>query len=258
MRQRHIFVSMAASFVFLALGFSLAAQQPATGQRQGGPGAGAGAGQRQGGGGAGGGQRAGGGARGRAPLFFREEWKQTAAGGEHPVNPAEALSNPNLELKLYGPTSKEIQLTGAATDENNPIHLWTGLCTGPCGATLRDKTNFADLTGQSRMKWVTKMSGYHQIRPLIKLADGTLLVGDRADGSTVDWLQTELTFSDMKWRKMDPERAVTTGDWVNAPNLSKVDEIGFVDLLPGSGHGQGGWSDVAAIEVFARPVKRDQ
>jgi hypothetical protein len=36
----------------------------------------------------------------RPPLFFREEWKQTAAGGEHPVNPSEALSNPNLELKL--------------------------------------------------------------------------------------------------------------------------------------------------------------
>ena len=72
----------------------------------------------------------------RSPLFFKEEWKQTPAGGEHPVNPAEALSNPNLELKLYGPTSKEIQLTGAATDENNPIHLWTGMCTTPCAFTL--------------------------------------------------------------------------------------------------------------------------
>jgi hypothetical protein len=258
MRQRHIFVSMAVCFVLLALAYGLFAQQPAAGQRQGGPGAGASQGQREGrGGAAGGGQRAGGGARGRAPLFFREEWKQTPAGGEHPVNPAEALSNPNLELKLYGPSSKEFLLTGAATDENNPIHLWTGMCTSPCGATLRDKSNFADLTGLARMKWVTKMSGYHQVRPLIKLADGTLLVGDRADGSTVDWLQTEFTFSDMRWRRLDPERAVTTGDWVNAPNLSKVDEIGFVDLLPGSGHGQGGWSDVAAIEVYAKPVKRE-
>ena len=47
----------------------------------------------------------------RPPLFLREEWKQTAAGGEHPVNPSEALSNPNLELKLYG---KELLLTGSA------------------------------------------------------------------------------------------------------------------------------------------------
>jgi hypothetical protein len=50
---------------------------------------------------------------------------------------------------------------------------------------------------------------------------------------------------------------VTVGDWVNAPNLSRVDEIGFADLMPGSGHGQGGWSDVARIEVYAKPVKRE-
>ncbi len=36
----------------------------------------------------------------RPLLFFREEWKQTPAGGEHAVVPSEALSNPNLELKL--------------------------------------------------------------------------------------------------------------------------------------------------------------
>src|SRR5439155_26351910 len=67
----------------------------------------------------------------RPPLFFREEWKQTPAGGEHPVVFSQALSNPNLELKLYGPTGKEILMTGSAQDENNPTHLWTGLCTAP-------------------------------------------------------------------------------------------------------------------------------
>ena len=34
------------------------------------------------------------------------------------------------------------------------------------------------------------------------------------------------------------------------------DEIGYVDLIPGSGHGAGGWSDVGAIEVYANAVKR--
>jgi len=43
---------------------------------------------------------------------------------------------------------------------------------------------------------------------------------------------------------------------VDKPDLSKVDEIGFVDLVPGSGHGPGGWIDVATIEVFGKPVKR--
>ena len=193
----------------------------------------------------------------RSPLFFREVWKQTPAGGEHPVDVAQALSNANLELKLIGPTGKEILMTGAETDENNPIHLWTGMCTTPCAFTLRDKTNFADLSGLARIKMVTKTSGFHKVSPIVKLADGTMLIADRFEGSTVDWLESDLAVSEMRWRKLDPERVVTTGDWVVNPNLSRVDEIGFADLMPGSGHGQGGWSDVARIEVYAKPVKRE-
>jgi len=193
----------------------------------------------------------------RAPLFFREEWKQTPAGGEHPVDIPTALSNANLELKLIGPTGKEILMTGAATDENNPTHLWTGMCTTPCGFTIRDKSNLADLTGLARISFVTKVSGYHKVWPIVKLADGTVLVGDKSEGSTVDWLTSDIAVSEMRWRKLDPARIVTTGDWVKDPNLSRVDEIGFVDLMPGSGHGQGGWSDVARIEVYAKSVKRE-
>ena len=35
-------------------------------------------------------------------------------------------------------------------------------------------------------------------------------------------------------------RVVTQGTWVEDPDLSRVDEFGFADLLPGSGHGWGG------------------
>ena len=193
----------------------------------------------------------------RAPLFFREEWKQTPAGGEHPVDVNVALSNASLELKLLGPTGKEILMTGAVTDENNPVHLWTGMCTTPCAFTLRDKNNFADLTGLARVKMVTKTSGFHKVGLIVKLADGTMLIGDKFEGSPVDWLESDISVTDMRWRKLDPERVVTVGDWVTGVNLSKVDEIGFADLMPSSGHGQGGWSDVGRIEVFAKPVKRE-
>jgi len=202
------------------------------------------------------GGRAGGANRGRPPLFFKEEWKQTEKGGEHPVDIAVALSNPNLELKLYGPAAKEFLMTGAANDENNPTHLWTGMCTSPCGATLRDKTNMVDLSGLARIKWNTKMSGFHQVRPLIKLADGTFLVGDKADGSTTDWLWSEIAIADVKWLRVDIATGVTKGNVVANPDLTKVDEVGYIDLMPGSGHGPGGWSDVAQIEVYGRPVKR--
>ena len=192
----------------------------------------------------------------RPPLFLKEDWKQLPSGGEHPVTLA-ATGTPELELKLYGPASKDIQLTGKEGDENDPIHLWTGLCTANCAATLRDKNNFADLTGLARIRWVTKVSGFHKVRPLLKLADGTFLVGDHADGSMVDWQENEFLLADVNWLKLDPEKVVTRGTWVEKPDLSKVDEVGFVDLMQGSGHGQGGWSDIARIEVYGKAVKRD-
>jgi len=192
----------------------------------------------------------------RPPLFLREEWKQTPAGGEHPVVVSEALSNPNLELKLYGSTGKEILMTGSAQDENNPIHLWTGMCTTPCAVALREKNNYVDLTGLARIRWVTKVSGFHQVRPIVKLGDGTWLAGDHTDGSTVDWLQSDFSLADVRWLRLDINAVVTKGNIVDKPDLSKVDEIGFVDLVPGSGHGPGGWIDVATIEVFGKSIKR--
>jgi len=191
----------------------------------------------------------------RPALFFSEEWKQTPANDEHPVT-QQSVANAALELKLYGSTAKEIQLTGALSNENNPIHVWTGLCTTPCGLAFRHKANYADLTGLARIRWTTKTSGFHEIRPIVKLADGTWLVGDRTDGSTRDWLVSEFNVADVHWLKLDIERVVTTGTIVERPDLSKVDEIGFVDLMPGSGHGAGGWSDVAQVDVFAAAVPR--
>jgi hypothetical protein len=49
---------------------------------------------------------------------------------------------------------------------------------------------------------------------------------------------------------------VTQGTLLDKVDLSKVDEIGFADLMPGSGHGPGGWSDVAQLEVYGKPVTR--
>jgi hypothetical protein len=164
---------------------------------------------------------------GRPALFFREEWKPATGGAEAPVNPAEAVANPSLELKLYGPGGKDIQLTGVAQSDGNPLHLWTGLCEGVCAAALRDKSSYVDLTGLAMIRWVTKVSGFHQIHPILKLADGTWLVGDHADGSTVDWHQNEFSIADVRWRKLNIAKVVTTGDWVNNPDLSKVDEVGF-------------------------------
>lgn len=191
----------------------------------------------------------------RPPLFFHEAWKQTAAGGEHPLT-ADSVANPALELTLYGPTGQELLLNGAEGNESNPIHVWTGMCTTPCALALRNTDSYADLSGLARIRWNTKTSGFHRIRPIVKLADGTWLVGDHADGTTRDWLVTEFSVADVRWLELDIDQVVTTGNVVDSPDLTRVDEIGFADLMPGSGHGPGGWSDVGAIDVYARPVPR--
>ena len=62
-------------------------------------------------------------------------------------------------------------------EPSDPPNLWTGVC-GPVAVTLRDKNNYVDLSGLARMRWVTRVSGFHVVRPVVKLADGTLLIGD--------------------------------------------------------------------------------
>jgi hypothetical protein len=195
------------------------------------------------------------------PLFLREEWQQAKKAdgsletGEVPVV-QQHVADSALTLEFIGPSAKQIQSTGIPGNKGNPLHVWTGLCTTPCGAAFRNKQSYVDLTGLASIKWNTKVSGLHAIHPVVKLADGTWLVGDQTSGSTAGWLESELAFASMRWLKLDPENAVTKGNWVEHPDLSRVDEVGFVDLMPGSGHGPGGWSDVAQVEVYGVAVPR--
>jgi len=234
---RRVLLAVAALSATIPLAYS---QAPADSTRASAPGAGA---------------PGGAGPKAKRPaLFFKEDWKQTPQGGEHPTTP-DSIGNPNLELKLYVPAG-EVLLTGSAGDEGNPIHVWMGMCTSPCAVAFREKTSLADLSGLARIRWNTKTSGFHQVRPIVKLADGTWLIGDHADGTTRDWLISEISYADLRWLKLDIARVVTTGTFLDKVDLSKVDEIGFADLMPGSGHGPGGWSDVAQVEVYGDKVAR--
>jgi hypothetical protein len=75
---------------------------------------------------------------------------------------------------------------------------------------------------------------------------------------------TEFPIATIRWVKLDPARVVTVSSpgnanneiWVQNPDLSKVDEVGFADLMPASGHGTGGYIHLGSIEVFGRPVPR--
>jgi hypothetical protein len=183
------------------------------------------------------------------PLFFREGWKDTAA---IPVT-QEGVANADLELKVYGATKDDMTVN----NEGGVPHVWTGLCPAGCAVVLKHKESYADLTGKARIRWYTKTSGFHEIRPIIKLSDGTWLVGDHADAYTYDFHESEFFLAEVRWLKLDIQKVQTKGTLLDKVDLSKVDEIGFVDLTPGSGHGQGGYSDVGWIEVYAKPVKRE-
>ena len=232
------------------------------------------------------------------PLFLREPWRQTtpfdASSNWEPergVTP-KAVTNANLELKVYDPLAKNVpqylknpppgsiardwggptcvQLAGynqdprpkqvVAGQPTDPPNLWTGVCMTGVAVTLRDRNNFADLTGLARIRWVTRTSGFHVVRPVVKLADGRWLVGDYGEGAatlnSTLFLENEFAVASVRWLQLDIDRIVTRGTWVEKPDLSRVDEIGFADLLPGSGHGWGGFVNVSRFEVYGGTVKR--
>ena len=176
------------------------------------------------------------------------------------------ITTPNVDLQLYGDGKNIIEAVGPGP---NTPRLFFGLCEKPCGFTLRDKDNYFDLTGRANMKFTTIVSGFHRVRPLIKLADGTLLIGDQAEGSVADYHPYQISFNECRWLKLDPVRGVTLGVWVPNPDLSKVDEVGYFDVIPGSGaHMEGlpvekqpappagGWIAVSEFEVWGKPVGR--
>ena len=233
------------------------------------------------------------------PLFLKEEWQQRARPADAAADfvpeagvTAAAVTNPALELTVYDPDAASIpaylanppprsiardwtgsscvQLAGynqnpppervAAGQRTDPPNLWTGVCHTSVAVTLRDRQRYADLTGLARIRWVTRVSGFHVVRPIVKLADGNWFVGDYGEGApsanSTLFLESEFAVASVRWLPLDISRVVTVGQaWVT-PDLSRVDEIGFADLLPGSGHGWGGFVNVGRIEVYGRPVPR--
>ncbi len=196
------------------------------------------------------------------PLFFREDWKlasglpniNTPQEPEHVIFQGD-VANPNLEVHLYG--DKGNIITVNQPNNNNITYVMTLLCASNCAVTLRDKKNDADLSGFATIRWRTRISGFHLLHPIVKLADGTWLVGDHATPYSTDWVESEIQLADVRWQPLNIESVIEgRGDkWVDNPNLSRVEEIGFTDLMRGGGHGAPG-SRVDWIEVYGKPVPR--
>ena len=211
--------------------------------------------------------RGGRGGRGGAPaptLVMKVEWKSDGRTGTREGVPNQVpvlqgnVSDPNITLTHYG-AGKQL-----LTANNDPSSVWSGEVERPFATTFKHKDFYVDLTGPAKIRWVTKTSGFHVVRPVLKLADGTLLVGDYASMNVPMLALTEFPIGTIRWVKLDPERVVTLGSpgntnnevWAQNVDLSRVDEIGFADLMPASGHGTGGYIHLGTIEVIGRQVAR--
>jgi hypothetical protein len=161
------------------------------------------------------------------------------------------VASPNVEVKLYGQDAKVIR---AAVHEER-IDLWNGMASSPTAVTLRDRRNYVDLTDPARLRWIVRTNAIHSFHPVVKLADGRLIVGDRNITTHGEFLSVEVAFSGMRWYALDPVKVVVLTEVVN-PNLRMVDEVGLAMLSPAGGHGIAGSANLSTVELFAYPMPR--
>lgn len=191
----------------------------------------------------------------RPPMLFSEPWKLPPYTGEQTdenmrFTPA-VVTNPRIEVKLYGPDAKVVR---AAVHEDR-IDLWNGMTSSPVAVTLRDRRNYVDLTGAARLRWIVRTNAIHFLHPVVRLADGRLIVGDREITTHGEFLTVEIAFSGMRWYALDPVKVVVLTEVTN-PDLGKVDEVGVAMLSPGGGHGFAGSANLSNVELFAYPKPR--
>jgi hypothetical protein len=129
------------------------------------------------------------------------------------------------------------------------------MAASPVVVTLRDRRNFVDLTDAARLRWIVRTNAIHLLHPVVKLADGRLIVGDRAITTGGEFLTVEIAFSGMRWYALDPVKVIVLTEVTN-PNLRQVDEVGLAMLIPGGGHGIAGSANLSNVELFAHPVPR--
>ena len=183
----------------------------------------------------------------RPGLFFREDFKETPA--EIPVS-QKHIANEDVILSLYGSGQDSLKKSHHDKPIDDPYYLWSGLSLDSWAVTFKHRKTYADLSSFAKIKWRTKQAGFHNLRIILKLADGRWLVSDQYDGPAVDWRISEFNISDINWWLLDIETIKEikpiTGDQID---LSKVEEIGCTDLM------KGGMSNACSrldwIEVYA-------
>ena len=118
----------------------------------------------------------------RPSLLFREDWREIPAA--LPVTP-EHVANPDLELQLHGKGRAGIKKSHHDQPLDDPYYIWSGMCeTGNWAVSLKPRSGPFDLTGQAKVRWRTKQSGFRVLRLIVQLASGQWLI---AADTTARW-----------------------------------------------------------------------
>lgn len=187
----------------------------------------------------------------RPGLFFREDWAETP-----PALPVtqEHVVHPDLLLSLHGPGRDGIKKSNHEKPYDDPFYIWSGEAEGNWAVALRHRRSFVDLSRQARIVWRAKQQGLRELRIVLRLANGTWLVSGDSDGPSSDWRLKEFVLADTVWRTLDID-TIIEGAVVRNPDLSRVDMVGFTDLMRGGRTAS--CSRLDWIEVYGYPVPRD-
>ncbi|PYS53812.1 MAG: hypothetical protein DMG13_11000 [Acidobacteria bacterium] len=193
----------------------------------------------------------------RPPVFFHEDWKEIPIAT--PIT-QDHVKDPNLILSLHGPGKDGVRKSHHTVPVDDPFYTFSGPAKGNWAVSLHHKNSYVDLTGVAKIRWRINVSGLRSLHVILKTADGKWYVSTESDGPTLDWREHEFNVREMHWQNLDIRSVVETGP-VDKIDLSKVDEIGYTDLMIG-GDVSGAPSGAAAsrvdwIEVIGWPIKRD-
>ena len=186
----------------------------------------------------------------RPGVLFREDWREIP-----PVTPVtqEHVANPDLIMTRHGPGEAKIRKSHHDQPADDPFYIWSGEADANWAISLRHARLAIDLTGNAKIRWRAKQTGFRQLRIILKLGNGKWIVSDQFDGDSAGWRIREFNLADLRWRSLDIAR-VTEGKWEPNPDLSRVDEIGCTDLMAGGRTPAS--SRLDWIEVYARGVPR--
>jgi hypothetical protein len=196
-----------------------------------------------------------------ATLLFREAW--TRAPMAQPMTQAN-LGNQHLRLHIYG-NADEIRKTFHPDED----YTYTGETTTNWALTVSDPKVHWDLSGDGRVRFRTRNSGYRFLHVVIRTADDAYFVSEQGAGESTAWIDTDFILSNLTWRNLlmtdrptnasnrrspDPARVPIVPTSRATPDLTRVAEVGFSDLMAG------GWipatSRVQAFELWGKAVPR--